>query len=586
MSSALRKQGLDRARSKVTPRTVSIAAGYVALQSYAQLLLQASDPSVAEVLMCDSDAAHESKAQQLLEENSQVVSVPTESESLPDQPHVEHNQSFILKSGLWRVFATCDGYDGDCLCILCSPTKRTEVEAALWSYKILLESVVTDANHNTVLRITQTTGYKDILGGWKVFYNDAETGDQEFNEADQQKVVFSCPNVSTTRALVAHAELESIVDRIERLLAESPFKKGAFQLKACDVMFPGLSRNIHYKYHADNPDTPGEPDLTAVAQLSPGKSSMRIATADETADYNLPGDFSLFPSKLFHRTCRTERRTVKVTFFYKASVGKVEEVFRDEDNATTAAEPLEAKKTIQEAGSEPEAGGASGSGTTPGTGEEITVGTLTKVDTTPQPSGADEAAVESTKQKTGAEGDDKLDDAEDNTEVVVPGCAQEQGQVPQVCVDLTEVDTTPQPSGADETEEESTKQETGSEGDDNTAGPMPNDAVPVTTGEEEPACAPEQGQVPQEAEGEEQTPQGTDDTLCGKKGPDGPDTRPSLEADATKTQVYLSSEPSASGTPGEGASVNEDEVKPEVKDEKEVRVKEEKPKQHKKQRQR
>ena len=509
MSSALRKQGLDRARSKLTSRMVPIEAGYVHLQSYSHLLLQASDPSVAEVLTGDSAAARVSKAQQLLEENSQVVSVPTESESLPDQPHVEHNQSFILRSGLWRVFATCDGYDGGSLCILCSPTKRAEVEAALRSYRILLESVVTDANHNTVLRITQTTGYKDILGGWKVFYNDAETGDQEFNEADQQKVVFSCPNVSTTRALVAHAELESIVDRIERLLAESPFKKGAFQLKACDVMFPGLSRNIHYKYHADNPDTPGEPDLTAVAQLSPGKSSMRIATADETADYNLPGDFSLFPSKLFHRTCRTERRTVKVTFFFKASVEKVEEVFRGEDNATTAAEPLEPKNT-----SEPEAGGASGSGTTPGT-EEITVGTVTKVDTAKQPSGADETA------------------------------------------------------------EESTKRETEAEGDNNTAGSMPEDADPDNTGGEEQELAQEQELDPQEDEVVEQTQHGFDDTLCGEDGPDRSETRPSHEADATEAPDYFSTEPSASGTPGEGASVKEDEVKPKVK--KEVTVKLEKP---------
>ena len=180
-------------------------------------------------------AGANSAAGRLLEENSHVVSVAEE--SLPEAVHVEHNTNFFEQSPLWPAFQRISGYDAEAFVVSGQPGE-SEVQAALETYKILLHSVQYDREHRTVLAF----GNKELLGGWKAEYNEAETGDQPFSKREQEQVVFSAHGRTMVSALVAHAKLQDIVDLLQGIL-NSAFDED-FALMAVDVMFPGLSRNI------------------------------------------------------------------------------------------------------------------------------------------------------------------------------------------------------------------------------------------------------------------------------------------------------------------------------------------------------
>ena len=200
MSAAFRKQTLQQVRSAPKSHVVSIDAGFVQLRAYAPRLLQASSPTVAELITDNASAGADSVAGRLLQENSRVVSVAVP--SLPEQVQVEHNTALFAESPLWPVFQRIRGYDAETLVVSGQP-EGSEVQAALETYKILLQSVQHDAEHRTVLVI----GNKELLGGWKASYDEAETGDQPFSKWEQEQVVFSAHGRNVVSAIIAHAKL-------------------------------------------------------------------------------------------------------------------------------------------------------------------------------------------------------------------------------------------------------------------------------------------------------------------------------------------------------------------------------------------
>ena len=361
MSAAFRKKALQKARSAPSSKGVPIAAGFAQLQTYSVALTQVTDPTVAQVI---ADAAAwekspDSQAVSLLFQHSGVVSVAEESAA--ELVHVQHNLK-LFESELCGQLKSCNGYDDSTLLVSSPAREEGEVQAALETYKLLLQAVRYDAGHDTILQV----GNKDVLGGWKVQYNDAETGDQPFSEWEQRQVVFSATGKHVLQSLIAHAKLQQIVSTLQGIVHEK--FGGDYTLQAADVMFPGLSRNIHFKYHNDKNDTPCSPDITCVYQPSPGKSSMRIATADNAAEYKGPGDWKLFLSDSFHRTCRTELRTVKVTFFFARAVlpgpssGKTSKSKKLQERGQTQHQAID----LDGGGEDSPSGEASGSGSVPG----------------------------------------------------------------------------------------------------------------------------------------------------------------------------------------------------------------------------
>ena len=176
-------------------------------------------------------------------------------------------------------------------------------------------------------------GGKQYRGGWKGGYPGVAT-DDGFDSLVQTRCVFPVGGGKPGTKAVPPACKESIFpnayglyavyeDVLELLCDKWEKKFEDFSLGQFHILF-GYSQMAHFSYHRDsNTFDKFKPEISAVVQLSRGKSSMRVATAGHPFQYSRAGSGVFFDSDLYHRGERQEHGTVKVAFFFMERVSKV-----------------------------------------------------------------------------------------------------------------------------------------------------------------------------------------------------------------------------------------------------------------------
>lgn len=104
--------------------------------------------------------------------------------------------------------------------------------------------------------------------------------------------------------------------------ADKRMKDSGYNLISITVLFFG-NRSVVFTYHKDTANSECKPSqkptLTAVVQLTPDTTSMRVAGASEEAWFTEVGTFHAFPSAAWHRSGTATNHTVKLTFLWSLS---------------------------------------------------------------------------------------------------------------------------------------------------------------------------------------------------------------------------------------------------------------------------
>ena len=104
--------------------------------------------------------------------------------------------------------------------------------------------------------------------------------------------------------------------------AEKRMKDSGYNLISITVLFFG-NRSVVFTYHKDTANSEAKPSqkptLTAVVQLTPDHTSMRVAGASKEAWFTEVGTYHAFPSAAYHRSGTATNHTVKVTFLWSLS---------------------------------------------------------------------------------------------------------------------------------------------------------------------------------------------------------------------------------------------------------------------------
>ena len=132
-----------------------------------------------------------------------------------------------------------------------------------------------------------------------------------FDVRRQNNSIFPLVNKSRVAAVSTHlGQVAAIVEgRIKNALGKDVF------LSETHLCF-GFSRYAHFDFHQDVFDK-NDCHVTALMQLSPGKSSIQVAGCPEPFQFTGPGEVCLFPCKVWHRSGNKERRTLTASFFFK-----------------------------------------------------------------------------------------------------------------------------------------------------------------------------------------------------------------------------------------------------------------------------
>jgi len=156
------------------------------------------------------------------------------------------------------------------------------------------------------------TGKQAVFhGGWrgKEGYGLVDVG--KFNKWEQDNCVFAFGTKNWPSFLEAFPKARALAKEVRTRVEEKLVVGVNVDLIEIHLLW-GWCAHSHFKYHVDE-QVPR--CLTVTALLSLGASAMHVAGAAEPAPYKL-GVANLFDGLIPHRSGYTERRTLKVSFFY------------------------------------------------------------------------------------------------------------------------------------------------------------------------------------------------------------------------------------------------------------------------------
>ena len=155
--------------------------------------------------------------------------------------------------------------------------------------------------------------------------------DNEFRVLEQSNTVFSMRNdiINTFSKKCKEFKLlkADVLRELERIgyivsggtrldeAEEDGTRKTKIRLQRMDLLL-NWSRNSHYLMHQDSIDQHGLGYLTVIVNITPYKSTMLVAGAEQEVEFDSIGKGVAFPGCFWHRSGETRRGTIKLGFFF------------------------------------------------------------------------------------------------------------------------------------------------------------------------------------------------------------------------------------------------------------------------------
>ena len=243
-------------------------------------------------------------------------------ETQPKEFEAEHNRTVLSAQDLGgsrNIMPTHPKYSEPHL----AAPFQVEGELAHEAYCNVVEALNVDFSGSKSHLLFAKQQYK---GGWKNGGYPDISSDKGFDPTVQTRCVFPIgggkPGTKAVPEACKHAfyaapGLDALYHAVLDTLCEEWKKEtDEFCLGQFHILF-GYSQMAHFAYHRDsNTFDKWSPEITALVQLSRGKSSMHVANATCPVQYSRAGSGVFFDCDLYHRGAEQEHGTVKVAFFF------------------------------------------------------------------------------------------------------------------------------------------------------------------------------------------------------------------------------------------------------------------------------
>jgi len=246
----------------------------------------------------------------------------------------------VLKSGLYQMMSVATYQDGPT-----APTDRSnekEREATQASWDAIVTKQFFSAQTRTIeffldaarclelsmalnraLELTVRTDVVNLVGedkaksrrvfpgGWDNKEGYKTVSASTFRKAEQDNCVIPISPIKMPSFFEAFPLAGEVADEAIEKVMTTLSDSHPFVLEEIHLLW-GWNTHSHYGYHQDHIPM----CMTLTVLLSLGKSSMHVAGAPEEAKYEL-GTAHLVAGNMYHRSGYTQRRTVKMSLFFK-----------------------------------------------------------------------------------------------------------------------------------------------------------------------------------------------------------------------------------------------------------------------------
>tara|TARA_B110000027_G_scaffold133302_1_gene161435 strand:- start:234 stop:1535 length:1302 start_codon:yes stop_codon:yes gene_type:complete len=241
----------------------------------------------------------------------------------------KHLHSYLSGTAMLQQYEDVNGYQyvGANTCVLdelADLTSHLDVKTGTYRIRVSQEvsmnvcckligllktgSMAADKQPTLVLDVV---GGSHKSGGFEDAYTLVNVPLPLMNKAEQERCVFAMRATQFKNITGAHGAilLKEVHQHVTQFV--SPFKVLASPL--VHVLFH-FNDHAFFTYHTDDKSW-----MSVLVNLSYGSSTFHIAGREEEAIYDGIGSGHIFPSKVYHRSGRATRRSVKVAFFFQKS---------------------------------------------------------------------------------------------------------------------------------------------------------------------------------------------------------------------------------------------------------------------------